>query len=187
MSDEQPSTGLRVANGSYPIEKKLEVVNMYLQLGNMRLISELTKISYDLLIDWKKTKWWAELYDEVKRAKSSKTNNTVNSIIETSLDAISDRLENGEWILNQKTGEMVRKPVSLRDAARVASDLRSQQIKLDELEARITHQNDTVEGTLKTLAKEFARWAKKPLPGDVVDVETVEVKDAVHEERSTNG
>lgn len=177
MSDELVPVSLKVDAGSYPIETKLEVVSKYMQLGNMRLVSELTGIHYDTLLNWKKTKWWMELVDELRKTKSTKTNNKVNNIIDTSLEVIEDRLTHGDWVLNQKTGELMRKQVSLQAATQIAVQLRQQQIKLDELEARITHQNDTVEGTLKTLAKEFARWAKKPSAEDVVDVEVVEIKE----------
>ena len=43
-------------------------------------------------------------------------------------------------------------------------------------------QQVTVDEQLKALATEFARWVNKK-PGDVLDVEMVEVIDAVHAER----
>lgn len=177
MSDELTPVNLKIDAGTYSIETKLDVVAKYLQLGNMRLVSELTGIKYDTLLGWKKSKWFLELSEEIRNSRKTKTNNKANTLIDLSLDTILDRLENGDWVINQKTGELIRKPVSIREASTIARDLRTQQIKIDELEARITHENDTVEGTLRTLAKEFAKWSKKPLPADVVDVETVEIKD----------
>jgi len=170
-------TSLKVDGGGYPIETKIKVVQKYLVLGNMRLVSELTGISYDTLVEWRKTKWWLDLTEEIKRGAEASTNNKVAAILDQSLDEVKDRLVNGDWIFNQKTGELQRKPVSVRDAARIAVDLRNQQIKLNELEARITHENESFDSSLRTLAKEFAKWAKKGSGGEVIDVESKEIKE----------
>ena len=58
--------------GRYSWEKKVEAASKYMQLGNMRLVSELIEVPYQTIADWRKTDWWKDLCDELKTAKKAK-------------------------------------------------------------------------------------------------------------------
>jgi hypothetical protein len=152
------STEIERSSGRYTWEKKIEVASKYMQLGNMRLVSELTDVNYQTIADWRKTDWWMILIDELKQAKKAKTGQKLAEIIDQSIEVVTDRLENGDWVLNNKTGEMQRRPVSLRDAAQVTNNLITRQIQMEELAEKITTRKETVQETLKVLAGEFAKW-----------------------------
>lgn len=177
------------ARNGYPWSVKTEVVTRYMSVGNMRLVSEVMEIPYDTLLTWKKEPWWTELVNEVRKAKQSKTNQKITKIIEDSLAIIEDRLENGDFILNNKTGEVQRKPVPLRDVANVTNQLLTRQLQLEELSDKMEHRNETVQETLKLLANEFSKWQRIQ---NKTNATTVEVIDAVptsgenmHEMQST--
>lgn len=155
-------------------EKKIEVVTKYMALGNMRLVSELTKIPYMTLIGWKKEEWWGDLVDEIKRTRSTEMNTKLSKIVDKSLSAIEDRLDNGDFVLNNKTGEIVRKPVSLKDANTVTKDLLSHQIKVEEVANRMEERKENFQETLKLLAIEFAKWSKRK---DNAGAETIDFKE----------
>ena len=143
----------------FPIEKRIEVVTKWLALGNMRLVSELTGVSYQLCRMWKREPWWPELINEVKSSRNAEVNTKLSKLVDRSLEMISDRLHNGDFIWNQKTGEVVRKEVSLRDVNVVAKDLINHQINLEKLkndEVKVEDQK-SIQDQLKLLANEFAK------------------------------
>lgn len=160
----------------------MEAVSRYMLLGNMRVVSEQLNVPYSVLADWKRSDWWPEMVDSLKRQKKSKTNEHLTKIIETSLEAVTDRLENGDYFFNQKTGKVDRKPVSVRDASTIATTLLQRQIQLEELVDRSQKTEDTVADVLSKIALEFKRWNKNT----ATDIDYVEVTpSAIHDQRET--
>lgn len=173
------------AKEKYPWSVKTEVVTRYMSVGNMRLISEVMNIPYNTLVDWKKEPWWADLVEEVRKAKRSKTNNKITRIIEDSLELIEDRLANGDFILNNKTGQIERKPVPLRDVANVTNQLLTRQLQLEELSDKMEQRSETVQETLKLLAKEFSKWQRIQNKSNSTTVEVKENNLALHDQWET--
>lgn len=87
----------------------------------------------------------------------------LSKIVDKALDSIDDRLDNGDFILNNKTGEVVRKPVGLRDAVNAASALmqRAEVIENMNKQERTIEATQSIEDQLKLLANEFARFNNK--------------------------
>ncbi len=168
---------------AYSWEKRLDVVSRYLLLGNMRVISEQTGIDYNTLLSWKKSDWWPDMVEQIKRQKKGKTNEHITKIIEQSLEVMQDRLDNGDFILNNKTGEIMRKPVNIKDATTIATSLIQRQLQVEESMERDNKSSDTVQETLTMLAKEFQKWTKKKPSEDIVDIPFTETDHAIHEER----
>lgn len=156
-------------------EKRLQAVQLYNFTGNLRAVAEKLNMPYDSLSDWKRSAWWPELMEEVRNTRRAKMGNNLTNIVENSIDVITDRLENGDWVLNNKTGEIVRKPVSMKDAATVANNLLTRQMQLEELQARMDVKQETVQETLKALADEFKKFNRMQ---KTKDAETVEFKES---------
>jgi hypothetical protein len=175
---------MSVVTSPYPWSTKVDAVTKYMSLGNMRLVSELTKVTYDTLCDWRKQEWWGQLVNEIRASQKAKTNKKLTEIIENSLDIVQDRLQNGDYILNQKTGEIDRKPIGIRDAANITNQLLTRQLQMEELAAKVDVQRDTVQETLKLLAKEFTKWNIKANNHTAIDVAYKELPNAIHEERT---
>ena len=154
----------------------------------MRLVSEKTDIAYNVLCEWRKQDWWLSLADELRQAKKAKRGAKLSSIIDQSLEVIQDRLENGDFILNNKTGEILRKPVALRDAAQISNNLLGRQLQIEDMAEKLDQQKDTVSETLAMLANEFKKFNRmkhKEGATDVAFVEYKETSDALYEERDT--
>ena len=158
----------------WPMEKKIEAVSQYLVTGNMKMVSALTGISYDLLAEWKRKPWWAELEAEIRTSQNVEMDSKLTKIVDKSLDAVLDRVENGDFIYDQKSGEIRRKPVALKDVHRVSVDMISKR-ELIRQEKAPEVAKLSVEDQLKLLAQEFAKWVDKKPTSEVIDVETVEV------------
>lgn len=165
----------------YTWADKTEAAKRWITLGNMRLVAEVTGISYNTLHDWRKQDWWAELIQEVKNGQKAQRNTKMNTVIEDSIEVIHDRILNGDVILNNKTGELQRKPVNLRDVGNLTNQLLTRQMQLEELSERMESRKETVQETLSMLAKEFSKWQRIQNKQNATDVEVIE--NAVHEER----
>ena len=169
-------------NTTWPQAKRLEVVSQWLVVGNLRIVAGMTGVSYELVRDWKKQPWWKEMEAELRQTQNIEMDTKLSKIVDKSLDATLDRLENGEAYIDNKTGDIKRRPVALRDAARVSVDILS---KRELLRGNATERKESTQipiaDQLALLAAEFAKWQKKP-ETEVIDVEMVEVIDAVHDE-----
>lgn len=163
-------------NGTWPIEKRVEVVSQYLVLGNMKMVAAITGVSYDLVRQWKVQPWWRELESEIRQTQNIEMDTKLSKIVDKSLDAVLDRVENGDFIYDMKSQTIKRKPVALRDVARVSVDMIS---KRELLRGNATERKEMTQVSigeqLKLLAAEFAKWQTKPQ--EVVDLEMVEVID----------
>lgn len=171
-------------NTSWPLEKKIEVVTNYLVLGNMKLVAAACGVDYGLIRQWKIQPWWKDLENEIRATQNIALDNKLSKIVERSMEVTMDRLDNGEFILNNKTGELVRKPVAMKDAAKVATDFMTRQQVLRKEEndqPQISQQSVTEQ--LAALAVEFAKWQKKEkIKEEAIDIEPKEIVDAVSEE-----
>jgi S-adenosylmethionine:tRNA-ribosyltransferase-isomerase (queuine synthetase) len=168
---------------SYEWSDKTKACQLYMLNGNMRIVSEVTEIPYDTLCDWKRSEWWPTLVEEIRAAKRAKTGVKLSSIIDTSLEVLQDRLENGDWVLNNKTGAMVRRPVSLRDATTATNNLLTRQLQMEEIADKMENNKTTVQETLALLAKEFKKMTNHRTKQLATDIEFKEIDNAIHEER----
>lgn len=168
----------------YSDKQKLEAVTTYLTLGSVELTAAVLKISVRTLFYWKRTEWWNELVNEIKKEDRLVISAKLRKILDKSWHLVEDRLENGDFVLNNKTGEIIRRPVALKDAAKVAFDSASLFDKLDRQDHFVVA-TEQIEDKLKKLAQSFADLAsgKKPKSDEIVDIESKEIENALPEER----
>jgi hypothetical protein len=88
----------------WPHEKRIEVATKWLALGNMRLVSELTGVDYQLCRMWKQQPWWAEVVAEIKASRNVVVDSKLSKIVDKSLEMIEDRLENGDIFQGKDRG-----------------------------------------------------------------------------------
>lgn len=170
-------------NSTWPFEKRIEAVTQYLVLGNMKQVSVLTGVSYEVLKDWKGSPWWSELEKEIRATENLQMDSKLSKIVDKSLDAVQDRVENGDFIYDQKNGEIRRKPVALRDVHRVAVDMLSKRELLrDGASGRKEVTQVSMDEQLKQLAHEMAKWFQQESK-PVIELEEVEdVDHRMHDE-----
>lgn len=162
-------------NTTWPPEKRIEAVSQYLILGNMALVSAVTGVDHSLLRAWKTQPWWKDVENQVRATENIQMDKKLSTIVDRSLDAVLDRVENGDFIYDVKTGSIKRKPVNMKDAAKVSTDLIT---KRELLRGNATDRKETtqisVSDQLKTLAVEFAKWAQKS-PPEIIDIKAKEI------------
>ncbi len=122
------------------------------------------------------------MVETIQSESNQELDTKLSNIIERSLDAVNERIEGGEFILDSKTGTVKRVPVKLKDVHRVAVDLLDKRDLLRIKPQERQEQAATVD-ILKKLAGQFAEWAKVHIKEPKI-VEGV-VLSAIHEERET--
>jgi hypothetical protein len=170
-------------NATWPVEKKIEAVTTWLALGSLKQAAAVVGVSHGLVKQWKSAPWWKELQDEIIASRRIASANKLSKIVDKSLNVIDDRLDNGDFVYNSKSGEVHRKPVSLRDATTAANALMQRAAIIEKLnrDEQVVEATQTIQEQLANLAKEFAKMNKR----DNSKAETIKFKehdDAVHEE-----
>lgn len=154
----------------YSEKQRLEAVQTYAVTGNMVLTGAMLKIDVGTLHGWKRQPWWREYEDNLRLEDNIEISGRLRKIMSKTLDVVEDRLENGDYVYDQKSGSMRRKPVSMRDAHKVFADGSAQrQVLLDK-----TSSSESVEAVgdkLLKLADKFAALAGRQKNGEAIDVE----------------
>ena len=102
----------------------------------------------------------------------------MKKLLDASLSVVEDRLINGDYQFDQKTGQVVRKPVNMKDAHKVAMDMQERQEMLDKALVEKEDTSDSgIESRLLKLAEQFAEMASKKIQQKVDDSRTIEVED----------
>jgi transposase-like protein len=157
----------------YTDSQKVDAVKSYLALGgNLKLVSRTLGIPYYTLKDWKSSNWWKNLTGEFKKEEKLELSSRLTRIIGKAMEEIEDRVSQGDFVLNQKTGEMVRKPMQARDLAVISNGFLDRK---DILDKQTEEKQDimTNEDKLAALAERFAKLAEKALEKPAVNVTDV--------------
>lgn len=171
--------------------QKIEAVQTYLALGKITLAAAVLKIPEVTLRNWKSKQWWKDIEQELRVQDDLVLSSRLQNLINKSLETVQDRLENGDFIYDNRTGKLVRKPVAMREAHRVAMDMVDKREHLIN-KVPATQTVDAVEDKLNKLAEKFAQIAQginRPVieVTDVIEVNTnpqeEDIEDALYEER----
>lgn len=152
----------------YSDTEKIEAVKLWLIVGNMPTVAASLGIDLNTIKKWRYSKWWDEVVQEIRTQNTLQLSGKLKAIAEKALDITIDRLENGDWFYDQKTGEIRRKPVVMRDVAQVANSFLDKHIKLEEKPHQEKAQQQ-VQDRLAALADAFAKMANKTRKIEVLE------------------
>lgn len=165
--------------GWWDNKKRLEVVTTYLTCGDGKLTSAMTGVPYDTIRTWKKQPWWKEYIDELSTDNTAQLDNKLQKIMDKALDQVMDRLENGEFMYDPRTGQVKRIPAKLRDTGKILNDVidKRQLIKKQELMKENQKQQAVTTDHLIQLAKAFAEFSsgkkESEVPKTIIDGEII--------------
>lgn len=151
--------------------QKLETVKTFLMTGNLAMTARMLKIPEDTARRWAKSTWWVEIVDDLRTQDELLLSTRLQKIVAKSLDVVEDRLDNGDFVYDQKSGAMRRKPVALRDAHKVGLDLDAKrELILGRQAPRASEEQ--IDDKLLKLAKSFADIVNgKKNTSEAIDVE----------------
>jgi hypothetical protein len=163
---------------AYTDSEKIETVKTWLVLGgNTQLTAATTKVSDETIRLWRKQDWWTELENALRKEERLELSAKTKVILDKSIDQLKDRVENGDYVFDQKSGEIRRKPVSAKDLLKITVDM----IDRKELLDRNSMENvkpESNEDKLAELAKRFEEIANKINVVFVEDKRTVFIEES---------
>lgn len=185
-------TKMGMEKGIYPEEKRIEAATVFAATGSFEKTAELTKVPEGTIRSWRKTDWFMALIDEVRNENNDAIDAKFNEIIDKALDSVIDRLDNGDFCIHPKTGELVRRPIGAKDLSLV------QAINIDKrqlLRGLPTSRTESLGSPdkLEKLAEAFIKLASmkqepKLLEGVVIDAIQIESSEGVDvREQASNG
>jgi transposase-like protein len=165
-------------NKQWSDAQKTEAVQSYLLLGNLALTSRILGIPEITLRVWKASTWWGDVANQIKTQERVQLSNKLKKIVDAAVSVTEDRLLNGDYQFDQKSGEVVRKPVNMKDAHKVAVDLMERREILEKSEKEVITE-EGVDDKLLKLANKFADMATKRIEQKELEHRTIDVDDVV--------
>ena len=181
----------RVDGTQWSDKSKIKLVQEWLRTGNLTSACKTIRIPYNTALEWKRTEWWKELSDKYREEMDIRLSSKIDTIVEHAVDEILERIENGEHILDSKTGDVIRIPAKARDLATITKFLTDRQdilIKRKKIENTDTA---TIKDKLSDLAAHFASFVKQTnvKPPEIIEgtfeMINTEKSDALHDQWKT--
>ena len=143
-------------------EKRVEAVNAFLIYGSMRKVSDVVGIPVDTLRDWRKFKpWWKELENVLREEHDIGVAGELSDVVDKTISSIADRIKNGDFVYNPRSGEVTRVPVSASNLNKIAATMIDRKLTLQKQPSKYTATTDSkveLNNKLETLAKAFTKF-----------------------------
>ena len=163
----------RVHGLAWSDEKRVEVATADAMGLNTTMIQAATGVAAGTIKKWRQEEWYQELIKEIRDQEDRGIDGKLTKLVSKSLEIIGDRLENGDYMWNSKENKFVRKPVYMKEANKVASELIQRRNLLRGKPTSISSK-EQISDKLAALADRFAQFARSPrtIEGEVINVTT---------------
>jgi len=142
----------------YDQTTKVDAATLYCVYGDFEEVAKLTNVPITHLRAWKEEPWWIEIQKRVFIEQNDRLGSRINIVLDTAINQIADRLENGDTTYNPKTGKITRKPVEAKVLSSLFESL-SHQRRLVRNEPTTLSAKVGVDENLKKLEEAFRRFA----------------------------
>ena len=139
-------------------KKRIEVATAHVIGLKAPLIEAATGVPAQTIRHWRLQDWFRELVDELQREDDLEVDAKFTKILSKSLDTISDRLDNGDFQYDPRTGKFVRKQIPAKDATRIADVMFDKRNLLRGKPTSISGKQEQISDRLLKLAVEFERF-----------------------------
>jgi hypothetical protein len=180
-----------IEKGMYPEDKRIEAAAIYAATGHLGRTSELTKIPESILSGWRRQDWFQALLREIWQENNEKIDAKSTEIISKSLDAVIDRLDNGDFHVT-RDGKLMRKPINAKELSLVhAINVDKRQLLRGLPTSRSESGSGEAQKTvdrLEKLAETFenlAKFGRKPRTIEATEAEVIEIEDKSGAEGAT--
>lgn len=148
----------KVHGNAWNDKKRIEVATAHAMGLSAPLIEAATSVPAQTIRHWRMQDWFKDLVEEIRREDDNSVDAKLTKIVGKSLDAIVDRLENGDFMFDSKSGEFIRKPLAARDITRVADTMFDKRNLLRGKPTTISSKQEQITDRLAKLASEFERF-----------------------------
>ena len=171
-------------------KQKLAIVSTWVLTGSPSITAQTHNCTVKSIEYWKKQKWWKDAVTEIKASRNHEMSGKLSKIFDKSLKQLEDRVENGEYIFDQKTGAIRRVPVNSRNLNTIARDALDRQLLLDKVTSEERVEAIDITARLTQLMDEFKKIAsgKTSKQGEIIDVQEITtVVEESNQQEAPNG
>lgn len=155
-------------SSKYTKEQKLSVITTYVLTGSVEQAGLNTGIPRKYIHSWKcKSPWWPIEVAKVRIQEQDKLDAVMTGVIDNTMGQLNDRILNGDWKKNTKTGELERIPLTAKDLAVVAGITFDKRQLIRGDATAITSRSSGTD--LQELEAKMMGWAKKVQQEKVVN------------------
>lgn len=146
----------------YSVVDRLRAVMAYVTTGSSKRATEIVGIPEATIRTWKaQASWWPKAVEYAQVLTRESRVAKLEDIVNKAHEAVADRLDGGDYRLN-KHGELVRVPVSVRDAMMVAAIAQDKQALAKGEPTSIVQ--DTTQNALDRVATKLLETMKRADP-----------------------
>ena len=149
-----------VRKGWYTDDEKLNACAVYAAVGNITEVSRLTGINALTLRDWTGTEWWGEVLRKIRFQLNDQLDSKMTKIIDKALDSVMERITDGDYYVDKKTGKVKQIPMKGRDLAVVSTTILDKRQLIRGEPTNISAKQSNADTRLEALAEEFAKFVK---------------------------
>ncbi len=159
-------------NGWWSEKERLQAASAFVVIGNYRLTAAAVNIPEETIRRWALADWWKEALDEIRKSSKIELTGKIANVINKTMLQLEDRVENGDFFYDPKTGKFIRKPINASVASKIAGDLITKTLVLEKEVTQERVSDEGLEDRLKKLKDEMLRFAgAKTIEAEVVHVE----------------
>jgi len=138
-------------------DDRIRAATVYAMTGNASRTEEITGIPGATVRQWKTTEWWPQIIDRIRRDGDDELDVKLTGLLDKATKEINERLDNGDYIYNNKTGDVKRKPIGGKELSVMTSIFVDKRALLRKKPKMQGEQSSTNE-RLKKLAEEFSKF-----------------------------
>lgn len=170
----------RVNNMVWPDTIRKKVVKTWLQTGNLTITAQLCKVPLDTVENWRyRQAWWKEYVQKFREEADAGMATRIEKLLGKTVEELEDRINNGDEVFDQRTGESTRVKVKVRDLNTTMKVLTDRHDVLIDRAKQETQATELINDKLTKLASAFERFANKGklthLEGDIIDAEYIDI------------
>ena len=107
-----------VNNVKYTPDQRVQAVAAWIITGSSRKVEQYTGIPANTVRWWMRaSSWWPVVRDKLRAVYQDSLDSKLTNIIHKSTDQLEDRIDNGNYERDRKTGNMVRVPLDAKELA----------------------------------------------------------------------
>jgi hypothetical protein len=152
-------------------EDRIKAATVFAMTGNALRTAEITGVPHGTIRQWKTQPWWPQVLERVHQEHDDELDAKITKVIEKTITQVEDRLDNGDYFYDIKTGEIQKVPMKGKEIAVVTSIMFD---KRDNIRRRKqTHQDQqSIKESLKAIADAFRKMAGKPqtIEGEIIEI-----------------
>lgn len=165
---------------------KTQAVALYIATGSPSTVAKELNVPYNTITTWQATQWWKDAIKASQQENLDKVDVKLTKAIDKALDQIMDRLEQGEYIWDPKTGRVKQMPAKLRDLNTAFSSLMDKRQLIRKQPTKIIEQQSTA-AQLQDLAKQFSAFVTGRTKGETFDTLVEKTIEGEHVEQLEDG